>query len=83
VGGAGAVELKQPARDCGFHSLNHGVKGDNCCDGGRDAIGGVKEGPTCYTGKPYWGAAKKACGVDQYGAPPMYGSRKASTAGGV
>jgi hypothetical protein len=23
------------------------------------------------TGKPYWGAMKKACGVDQYGALPM------------
>jgi hypothetical protein len=27
------------------------------------------------TGKPYWGATKKACDVDQYGAPPMDGSK--------
>jgi hypothetical protein len=25
------------------------------------------------TGKTYWGAVKKACGVDQYGALPMDG----------
>jgi hypothetical protein len=28
-----------------------------------------------YTGNPYWGAAKKVCDVDQYGAPPMDGSK--------
>jgi hypothetical protein len=25
--------------------------------------------------KPYWGATKKACDVDQYDAPPMDGSK--------
>jgi hypothetical protein len=61
VGGAGAVELRQPARGCVSHNPNH----DNCYGGGS-----VNEGPTCCTGKPYWGAAEKACDVDQYGAPP-------------
>jgi hypothetical protein len=32
-------------------------------------------GPTCCTRKPYLGAAKKTCGVDQYGASPMDGSK--------
>jgi hypothetical protein len=27
------------------------------------------------TGKPYCGAAKKACGVDRHMAPPMDGSK--------
>jgi hypothetical protein len=36
----------------------------------------VNEGPTCYIGKLYWGAAKKACGIDQYGAPPLDGSKE-------
>jgi hypothetical protein len=57
-GGVGAVELRQPMRDWGSHSLNHDVEDDDCCSGGR-----VNEGPCC-TGKPYWGAAKKACDVD-------------------
>jgi hypothetical protein len=70
-GGADAVELRQPVRDCGSHSSNHDVEGDDCCDGGA-----VNEGPTCCTGKPHWGAAKKACSVDQYGAPPMGGSKE-------
>jgi hypothetical protein len=51
VGGADAIKLRQPARDYGSHSLNHNVEGDNCCAGGR-----VNKGPTCCTGKPYWGA---------------------------
>jgi hypothetical protein len=74
VGGAGAVELKQLVRDCGSHSSNHGVEGDDYCGGGRGIRGGVKKGPTCCTGKSYWGAME--CGADQYGVPPMYGLRK-------
>jgi hypothetical protein len=66
MGGAGAVELRQPVSDCWFQSPNHSVQGDDCCGGGS-----VNEGPTCYTGKPYWGDAKKVCNVDQYGALPM------------
>jgi hypothetical protein len=76
VGGAGTVELRQPTRDCGFHSLNHGVKGDDFYD-----RGGVNEGPTCCTKKPRWGAAKKACDSDQYGALPMDRSKSDSQAG--
>jgi hypothetical protein len=75
VGGVGAVELKQLVRDCGSHSSNHGVEGDDYCGGGRGVRGGVKKGPTCCTGKSYWGAMKE-CGADQYGAPPMYGLKK-------
>jgi hypothetical protein len=60
VGGAGAVELRLPTRDCGSHSLNHDVEGGDCCGGGS-----VNEG-----------AAKKACDIDQYGAPPMAGSKE-------
>jgi hypothetical protein len=71
VGGADAVELRQLVRDCGSHSPNHGVKGDDCCGGGR-----VNEESTCCMGKPYWGATKKTCDVDQYGAPPMDGSKE-------
>jgi hypothetical protein len=41
----------------------------------------VNEGPTCYTKKPYWGAANKACDIDQYGAPPMDGSKEDGQAG--
>jgi hypothetical protein len=41
MGGVDAVELRQLARDCGSHSLNHGIEGGNCC--GR---GDVNEGPT-------------------------------------
>jgi hypothetical protein len=70
VGGAGAVELRQPMRDWGSYSPNHGVKDDDCCGGGR-----VDEGTACLMGKPYWSAAKKVCDVDQYGAPPMDGSK--------
>jgi hypothetical protein len=43
-------------RDCRSHSPNHGVEG-----------GRVNEGPTYCAGKLYWGDAKKACDVDQYG----------------
>jgi hypothetical protein len=76
VGGAGAVELRQPMRDYGSHSPNHNVKGSDCCDGGS-----VNECPTCCTGKPYWGAAEKAYDVDQYGAPPIDRSKKDVQAG--
>jgi hypothetical protein len=31
--------------------------------------------PICCTEKPYCSSAKKACEVDQYGAPPMNGSK--------
>jgi hypothetical protein len=41
VGGADAVELRQPTRDCRSHSLNHDVEGGDCYDGG-----GVNEGST-------------------------------------
>jgi hypothetical protein len=66
VGEADVVELRQSVRDCGSHSPNHNVEGGDCCDRGD-----VNEGPTCSTGKPHWGVAKKACGVDQYETPPM------------
>jgi hypothetical protein len=46
VGGVDAVELRQPARDCGSHSLNHDVEGSNCCGRGR-----VNKGPTLLHGK--------------------------------
>jgi hypothetical protein len=36
----------------------------------------MNEGPTCYTGKPYWGAVERTCNVDQYAAPPMDGSKE-------
>jgi hypothetical protein len=68
LGGAGAVELRQPVRNCESDSPNHGVEGDDYCGGGN-----VNEGPTYCTGKPYWGDVKKVCGVDQNGAPPMHG----------
>jgi hypothetical protein len=71
VGGADAVELRQPTRDCRFHSLNHDVEGGDCYDGG-----GLNEGSTWCIGKPYWGVEKKACGGDQYGALPMDGSKE-------
>jgi hypothetical protein len=76
VGGAGAIELRQPVRDWGSHSPNHGVEDGNYCGGGR-----VNEGPACFKGKPYWGAKKKACDIDQYEAPPMDGSKKDGQAG--
>jgi hypothetical protein len=71
MGGEGAVELRQPARYCGSHSPNHDVEGGDCCGGGS-----VNEGPTCCIGKSYWGVVEKACDVDQYGAPPMDGSKE-------
>jgi hypothetical protein len=71
VGGADVVELRQTARDCGSHSLNHNVEGGDCC--GR---GSVNEGSTYCTERPYRGAAEKACDVDQYGALPIDGSKE-------
>jgi hypothetical protein len=65
------IKLKQPTRDCGSHSLNHGVEDGDCYDGGRGVRGGVNENPTHCTEKPYWGATKKACYTNQYGAPSM------------
>jgi hypothetical protein len=76
VGGAGAVELRQPTRDWGSHSPNYGVENGNCCGRGR-----VNEGPVCCTRKPYWGAVKKVCDVNQYGASPMDGSNEDGQAG--
>jgi hypothetical protein len=76
VGVAGAVELRQPVRDCGFHSPNHDIEDSDCCGGGR-----VNEGHACYTGKPYWGVTKKACNVEQYEATPMDGSTEDGQAG--
>jgi hypothetical protein len=43
-----AIELRQPVRDYGSHSLNHDIEGGDCCGGGS-----VNEDPTCYTGKAY------------------------------
>jgi hypothetical protein len=34
-----------------------------------------EDGQAGCTEKPYWSAAKKVCGVDQYGAPSMDGSK--------
>jgi hypothetical protein len=34
---------------------------------------GSKDGQAGCTRKPYWGVVKKACDIDQYGAPPMDG----------
>jgi hypothetical protein len=76
VGGANAVEVRQSVRDCGSHSPNHGVEGGDCYGGGR-----VNEGPTWCTGRPYRGATKKACNVDQYIALPMNGSKEDGLAG--
>jgi hypothetical protein len=53
VGGAGTIELKQPVRDGGSHSLNHGIEDGDCCGRGRGARGGMNEGTTCCTRKPY------------------------------
>jgi hypothetical protein len=41
----------------------------------------VNKAPTCFTGEPYWGAVKKAYDIDQYGAPPMDGSKEDDQAG--
>jgi hypothetical protein len=51
------------------------VEGGDCYGGGRGARGGVNEGATCCTGKPYCGVMKKAFYADPYGAPPMDGSK--------
>jgi hypothetical protein len=55
VRGASAIELKEPVRDCGSQSSNHGVKSGSCCGEarGRGAIGGVNGGPACCTREPY------------------------------
>jgi hypothetical protein len=53
-GGANIVELRQPMRDCGSHSLNHSVEGSDYCDRGS-----VNEGPTYCTKNPYWGTVEK------------------------
>jgi hypothetical protein len=63
-------------RDCGSHSPNQGIEGNDCCDGG-----GVNKDPTWCTGKLHCGAAKKACGNDQYGAPSMDRSKEDGQAG--
>jgi hypothetical protein len=53
VEGAGAIELKEPMRDCESHSVNHAIKGNDCCGRprgrGRGARGGMNGGPTWYT----------------------------------
>jgi hypothetical protein len=59
----------------GSHSPNHDVEGGDCC-----VRGGRNEGPTCCTGKPHWGIAKKVCSIEQYSAPPMDGSKEDSQA---
>jgi hypothetical protein len=41
----------------------------------------VNKVPTCCTGRPYRGAAMKACDVNQYGALPMDGSKEDDQAG--
>jgi hypothetical protein len=46
-------------------------------DHARALVPAPAAGPTCYTGKPYWGAAKKACDIDQYGLRPWTGRRRA------
>jgi hypothetical protein len=71
-----AIELRQPARDCGSHFPNHDIEGGDCCDGG-----GVNEGPTLCTKKSHWGTAKKACGGNQYWALPMDESKEDGQAG--
>jgi hypothetical protein len=48
VGGANAIELRQPAWDGRSHSPNRSVEGGDCCDGGD-----VNEGPTWCTEKPH------------------------------
>jgi hypothetical protein len=76
VRGAGTVELRQPSRDWGSHLWNHGIESGDCYGEGR-----VNEGPTCYTRKPYQGSTKKVCNINQYGAPPMDGSKEDDQAG--
>jgi hypothetical protein len=47
---------KEPTRNCGSHSVDHGVQDDSCGDeargSGRGARGGVDEAPACYVGGP-------------------------------
>jgi hypothetical protein len=38
---------------------------------GRSASAGPHDGAHLLHRKPYWGAIKKACSINQYGAPPM------------
>jgi sensor domain CHASE-containing protein len=45
-----------------------GMGGANAIELRQPARGRVNECPIYCTGKPYWGAVKKACDVDQYGA---------------
>jgi hypothetical protein len=53
VGGARAIKLKEPVRDCGSHS-NHSVKGSNCYGEARGrGKGGVNGGPAYCTGESY------------------------------
>jgi hypothetical protein len=37
--------------------------------------GSKEDGQVGCTEKSYWGVTKKVCGVDQYDAPPMDGSK--------
>jgi hypothetical protein len=53
MGGARAIELKQPMRDYESHSPNHDVEGGDYFGGGKGARGGINEGPTCCTEMPY------------------------------
>jgi hypothetical protein len=75
-GGSGRRQAEASSEGLGFHSPDHGVEDRNCCGGGK-----VNEGPAWCTGKPYWSAAKKACGGNQYGAPLMDGSTEDGQAG--
>jgi hypothetical protein len=75
-GGSGRRRAEAVGEGLGFHFLSHDVEGGDYCDGGSR-----NEGPTCSTGKPHWGVVKKACGVDQYRAPPMDGSKEDGQAG--
>jgi hypothetical protein len=41
----------------------------------------VNKGPAFCTGKPHWGATNKSCDINQYGVPPMDGSKQDGQAG--
>jgi hypothetical protein len=63
------------ARDCGSHSIFHGVQDSKCGGGargsGRGAKGGVNEAPACYVRGSCSGAVTKAgwyCGGQDRGA---------------
>jgi hypothetical protein len=43
--------------------------------------GSKEDGQEGCIGKPYWGVAKKACGVDHYNAPSMDGSKDGQAGG--